>query len=186
MKTKKFTKVEEKIRRLANRRARRQLTRVPRGRFQKVRDDYIRWQAFVLWVRAVIDSQGRVSPWLEGVLRKRCPGFLAQGASSKKDRQLDLLLREWIEDQIFWFAKEEGWLDALAFCGFQDPRLGRICAYWEHCESEWEKERPKSIPTFARWWHSALKWKLEDAVACTGMANANTSKRKAKRWHRTT
>jgi hypothetical protein len=160
--------------------------RVSRDRFQKVREDYIRWQAFVLWVRAVVDSESRVSPWLEGVLRKRCPGFLGQRTPLKKSRPLDLQLREWIDDQVFWFAEEEGWLDALSFYGFQYPRFARISAYWEHCESEWKNQRPKPIPTFTTWWHSALKWKLDDGAACDRAANSNTSKKRTKRRYRMT
>jgi hypothetical protein len=160
MKTAKFTKLEKRARDLAGRRARRQLLRVPRGRFQKAYENYIRWQAFVLWVRAVVDSEGRVAPWLEAVLRKRCPGFPAQRARSRKPRALDIQLREWIDDQVFPFAKKEGWLDALAFYGFRDARFARIWVYWEHCESEWKKRRGKSFPTFSRWWRLASNWKL--------------------------
>jgi hypothetical protein len=181
MKTAKFTKLERRVRDLASRRARRQLMRVPRSRFHKAYEDYIRWQAFVLWVRAVVDSEGRVPQWLEEVLRMRCPGFLAQRADSKKRRALDLQLRQWIDDQAFRFAKKEGWLDAVAFYGFRDARLEGIWGYSEHCRRAWKKRRPKSFPTFPEWWRSALKWKLQAGVTCSLMAKAGGRKRKVKR-----
>ena len=161
MKPAKFTKLEIRLRDLASRRARRQLVRVPWSRFRKSYDDYIRWQAYALWVRAVVDSGGGIPHWLEKVLRKRCRGFLERRARSTQRQPLDVRLREWVDDQVFEFAKEEGWLDALAFYAFRDVRSQGIWSYWENCESEWKKRRPKSFPTFSEWWRSALNWKLQ-------------------------
>src|SRR5579863_8420555 len=139
----------------SSRRARRQLMRVPWDRFRIAYEEYIRWQGFVLWVRAIVETEGDVPSWLEAVLRRRCPGFLEQSACSKKKHPLDLQLRTWIDNQVFRSARDEGWLDALVFYGFRDARSQGNCAYWEHCESEWKKRRPTSFPTFAEWWRSA-------------------------------
>jgi hypothetical protein len=157
---------------MASRRARRQLMRVPWGRFHTAYEEYIRWQGFVLWVRAVVETKGHVPSWLEEVLRKRCPGFLEQRVRSKKKHPLDLQLRIWIDNKIFRSAKDEGWLDALALYGFRDARSQGNCAYWEHCENGWKKRRPTSFPTFAEWWRSALAWKLHDDVSSAAVTDA--------------
>jgi hypothetical protein len=157
---------------MASRRARRQLMRVPWGRFHIAYEEYIRWQGFVLWVRAVVETKGHVPSWLEEVLRKRCPGFLEQRDRSNEKHAVDLHLRSWIDNRIFLSAKDEGWLDALAFYGFRDARSQGNCTYWEHCENEWKKRRPTSFPTFAEWWRSVLAWKLNGDVGCVEVTKA--------------
>jgi len=157
---------------MASRRARRQLMCVPWGRFHIAYEEYIRWQGFALWVRAIVETEGHVPSWLEAVLRKRCPGFLEQRTRSNEKQALDLQLRTWIDSQIFRSAKDEGWLDALAFYGFRDARSQGNFAYWEHCENEWKKRRPTSFPTFAEWWRSALNWKIHGDVRCVSVTKA--------------
>lgn len=172
MKAAKFTKLERKVRDLATRRARRQLMQVPWGRFHKAYEDYIRWQAFVLWVRAVVECEGCTPSLLEAILRKRCPGFMEKGARSNKPELLGLQLLPWVHNQAFGVAKEEGWLDALVFYGFRDARSQGSWEYWEHCESQWKKRRPTSFPTFAEWRRSVLDWKLRGDVKCAVVTKA--------------
>ncbi len=157
---------------MASRRARRQLICVPWNRFHRAYEKYIRWQAFSFWVHAIVETEGHVPSWLRVALRERCPGFLEHRARSKKKHPLDLQLRSWIDGQIFRPAREEGWLDALAFYGFRDARSQGHFAYWEHCENEWKKRRPTSFPTFAEWWRSALAWKLNGDVGCVAVTKA--------------
>jgi len=52
MKTAKYSKLERRVGQITKRRARRQLMQVPWDRFHKAYEEYIRWQAFVLWARA--------------------------------------------------------------------------------------------------------------------------------------
>jgi hypothetical protein len=169
MKPSKFTKLERRVGDIASRQARRELMQVPWDRFHKAYEEYIRWQAFVLWARAVVELEGCAPSWLEAILRKCCPGFTEEAARSNKPGLLGVQLLPWVHNQAFWFAKEEGWLNALVFYGFRDIRSQGYWAYWEHCDSEWEKRRPASIPTFAQWRRSALKWKLHD-VSCAAVA----------------
>jgi hypothetical protein len=172
MKTAKFSKLERRVGHIASRQARRQLMQVPWDRFHKAYDEYIRWQAFVLWARAILELEGSAPPWLEAILRKRCPGFMEAVARSNKPELLGLQLLPWVHNQVFGFAKEEGWLDALVFYGFRDTRAQGYWAYWEHCESEWKKRRLASVPSFARWRRSALNWKLQGDVSCAAVAKA--------------
>ena len=170
MKTAKFTELERSVGHIASRRARRQLMQVPWDRFHKAYQEYIRWQAFVLWARAVVGLEGNPPSWLEAVLRKRCPGFAEEAARSSKPELLGLQLLPWVHNQVFGFAKQEGWLDALVFYGFRDTRSQGCWVYWEHCETEWRKRRPASVPTFVQWRHSALSWKLQGHVSYAAVA----------------
>ena len=76
MKTAKFTKLEKRVGDIASRRARRQLMQVPWDRFHKAYEEYIRWQAFALWARAIVELEGSTPSWLKAIQRKRCPGFV--------------------------------------------------------------------------------------------------------------
>ena len=172
MKTAKFTKLERRVGHIASQRARRQLMQVPWDRFHKAYKEYVRWQAFVLWARAVAELDGCAPSWLEAILRKRCPGFTEEAARSNKTELLGLQLLPWVHDQVFGFAKEEGWLDALVFYGFRDIRSQGYWAYWEHCETEWRKRRPASVPTLVQWRRSALSWRLQGDVSCAVVAKA--------------
>ena len=172
MKTAKFTKLERRVGHIASQRARRQLMQVPWDRFHKAYEEYIHWQAFVLWARAIVELEGRVPSWLEAILRNRCPGFAAEAAYSNKTELLGLQLLPWVYNRAFGFAKEEGWLGALVFYGFRDTRSQGYWAYWEHCDSEWKNRRPASVPTFAQWRRSALSWKLQGDVSCAAVAKA--------------
>lgn len=165
MKRANFSKVERRVGHIASRRARRQLMQVPWNRFHNAYEKYIRWQAFALWARAAVESEGCAPPWLEAILRKRCPGFVEETASSRKPELPVLQLLPWIHDRIFRFAKQEGWLDALVFYGFRDTRSQGHWTYWEGCESDWKKRRPAPFPTFAQWRRSALNWKPQGDVS---------------------
>jgi len=145
---------------------------VPWERFNKAYEEYIRWQAFALWARAVVELEGSAPSWLEAILRKRCRGFAEETARSRKPELLGLALLSWVHNRAFEFAKEEGWLDALVFYGFRDARSQGYWAYWEHCENEWKKRRPASVPAFAHWRRSALSWKLHGDVDCAVVAKA--------------
>jgi len=172
MKTAKFTKLERRVGEIASRRARRQLMQVPWDRFHKAYEEYIRWQAFVLWARAIVELEASAPSWLEATLRKRCPGFTEDAGRSNEPGLLGLQLLPWVHNQAFGYARQEGWLDALVFYGFRDTRSQGYWTYWEHCESEWKKRRPTSVPTFAQWRRSALKWKLQGVVSCASGAKA--------------
>ncbi len=172
MKTAKFTKLERRVGDIASQRAHRQLMQVPWDRFHKAYNEYIRWQAFVLWARAIAELKGSAPSWLEAILRKRCPGFAEEAARSTDPKLLGLQLLPWVHHQAFGFAKQEGWLDALVFYGFRDTRSQGYWAYWEHCESEWKKQRPAPVPTFVQWRRRALDWKLQGDVSCAAVAKA--------------
>src|SRR5271155_3799374 len=69
-------RAERRVQELARRRATRQLLRVPGDRFSRAQQKYLGWEAFSLWVRAVVGTEGRVPSWMIPVLQEHCPGFL--------------------------------------------------------------------------------------------------------------
>jgi len=145
---------------------------VPWDCFHKAYEEYIRWQAFALWARAIVELEGSTPSWLEAILRKRCPGFTEGVDRSHKPELLGFQLLPWVHNHAFGFAKQERWLDALVFYGFRDTRSQGYWTYWEHCESEWKKQRPAPVPTFVQWRRSALNWKLQGDVSCAAVAKA--------------
>ena len=157
-------KAERRVQELARGRATRQLLRVPWDRFFQAQQEYLDWEAFSLWVRAIVEAQGCVPASIHQTLQVRCPGFLEHERKCREvhPRQtfpLPLLLLEWIHDRVFAHAKEEGWLDALIFFGVRDPYSQCMWAYWEHCEDEWKLKPPTSYPSFEEWRSAAENWK---------------------------
>jgi hypothetical protein len=156
------TRLERWTQERARRRAKRQLLRISEDRFEKTLQEYLEWESFSLWVRAIFDAEGALPASLLQTVLERCPGFVppekpSQGARTKKLNLLPLQLLEWIHNHIFSDSKRQGWLDALMFYSVRDPRSRRTWAYWEHCEREWK--RPRSYPSFERWLHAAKKWR---------------------------
>lgn len=156
------TKAERRGQQLVRRQARRQLLRVTARRFQKAQQKYLEWEAFSLWVRAIIEVEGHPPAWMLEILEKRCPGFLRpeEGHTRTRRRESSPLayrLLEWIHNHMFSDAKREGWLDALMFHAVREPRSRRTWAYWQQCEGEWKRKRPRSYPSFEQWLCAAEK-----------------------------
>jgi hypothetical protein len=166
------TKLERRVQAIARRQATRQLMRVPWDRFREADLAYPRWHAFTLWTQAIVAAEGRAPSWLGAIVRKRCPGFIENEALLDEPGLLALRLHEWIHKQIFRQAKEEGWLDALIFFGVRDLRSQATWAYWEHCEKEWDRRRPRSYPTFEKWWQTAQNYKFCGMASTAQIAEA--------------
>src|SRR5258705_6753554 len=158
------TLIETSAQRVAADLASKRVMRVSWKRFCEAYEEYIRWEAFVLWVRAIVEAQGGPSVSLLHVLRKRCAGFVEQGTMSREPRLLALRLHEWIQDHIFSYAKQEGWLDALHFYGVRSPRCEGAWAYGERCEREWKYKQRSTYPGFETWWRSAQNYNLFSKV----------------------
>lgn len=172
MKAPRFSSVELRVQAIANREATKQLLRVPWGRFRRAYDEYPRWQALALWGEAVLGTGTRGHSSLLATLNKYCPGYVVGRSRLRQCEPLALNLLEWVHTQRFGYAKQEYWLDALIFYGVRHPLSRGAWAYWENSEAEWNRKRPVSVPTFERWWRSALQWPLCEEVACTAIAAA--------------
>jgi hypothetical protein len=172
MKAPRFSTAELEVRAIAGRRANEQLLLVQWRRFRRAYEEYPRWQAFALWGRAVIASEGHAPSWFLATLRERCPRFSEDAASSQQPELLAFHLLDWVHNQRFGYAKRQGWLDALTFYGVRHPRSRGAWAYWEHCENEWSTKRPTSPPTFDKWWRTALQWELCDRTSSLAVNRA--------------
>lgn len=149
------TKLERRVQGAARQRATKQLMRIPWKRFQKAYEEYPRWEALALWVRAIIDTDGAAPPLVVGTLGEQCPGFLAGRARLKARTPMGFLLQKWIQERVFASARHEAWLDALVFYGVRSLRSQNTWAFWEHCEEEWDRRPPASYPGFKEWLRQA-------------------------------
>jgi hypothetical protein len=144
--------------------------RVPWNRFQKAYEEYLRWEAFTLWVMTIVDIEGSAPSWVVATLKQRCPGFLEKTVPLKQPGLLGFNLREWIHNQVFGDVEQEGWLDALLFYGVRDVRSQRTWAYWEHCEEEWHRRPPSPFPGFEEWLRLARNYNPDRETSVTNLA----------------
>ena len=83
------------------------------------------------------------------------PGFLegqrALAGKAAKTRPLHLRLEDWICDNIFDLARQEGWFFAVTYYAVRDPRYQRAEVCWSECVKEWKKGKPVRYPSFEEW-----------------------------------
>lgn len=150
------TEAEIRVSEMARREADRQARRIRWERLLEARRQYVEWNAFSLWARAIAEAEGEIPAWLAKVLEVRGPGFLGVERSRRQagPEEKPLLWRrllEWIEDNVVRDANDEGWLRAVTFYAVRDPVYAQDSAYWQHCEREWKRQRPSSYPSFEEW-----------------------------------
>jgi hypothetical protein len=138
-----------------------QLKQVDPERLAQTITDYIEWRTFAYWVRLAVETEGGISAEIRGILEQRCPGFLKYAEdyqrSHPNEREfLWLRLISWIDDEIFGFAKAEGWPHALGYFAARDPRLDRVRAYWLLCDERRTRNRTSRMPDLAEWRRAAL------------------------------
>lgn len=141
---------------MARREAERQARRVPWELLQEARKQYIEWNAFSLWVRAIKEAEGEIPDWLAKVVEDCRPGLLEdENAQSKAypDENLDVLPQHLkrVEGKILDHARQEGWLRAVTFYAVREPVFLRDLAYSEYCVHEWKRKRPSPYPSFEEW-----------------------------------
>jgi len=145
---------------MARHEANREATRVPWQRLLDAREQYVEWNAFSLWVRAIVEAEHEVPSWLSKIIEGRCPGFGECKkehckASPKHGAVLWRRLSEWIDDNVFGHARREGWMRAVTFYAARDPAFLRDCAYSQHCERQWKRHRPQLYPSLEEWRRSS-------------------------------
>jgi hypothetical protein len=140
-----------------HRRAREKARKIRADTLAALIDRCIEWRAFVLWARAIVESNGSIPPQVASALEVRCPGFQPE-AGAEKEPEFWLRLCRWIDHNVFRQAKEEGWLIAVEYYASRDLRWEQLWRYWEHCDQQWQKRRPASYPLFEEWHHQAQGW----------------------------
>jgi hypothetical protein len=163
-----------RIQRIARHRADEQAKRIPWQRLLETRNEYIDWQEFYLWVRSILETEGRIPNFLLETLNLRCPGFLDSekelSSGAPDARSVALRLESWVDNHIFDFAKRDGWFHAITYYAVREPRYQRAEVCWAESVAEWKRARPLRYPTFEEW--EAL------AAACDETAHLLSSLRK--------
>ena len=165
-----------RVQRAARERADDEARRIPWQRLYDARNQYIDWQEFYLWVRSILEGADGIPGWLAEILNDRCPGFLETEKllppTAAKTRPSVLRLEDWIDDNIFGFAKREGWFFTVTYYAVRDPRYQRAGVCWSECVEKWKKAKPIRYPSFEEW--KAL------AEQCDETANLVARERKAR------
>jgi len=136
--------------------------RVPWQVLLESRDQYLDWQEFYHWARSIIDVEHDVPDWLARSVDQACPGFLDADekylARHPKESMLIMVrLGQWIDEQMFGFAKQGGWLPAITYYATRDIRFQKASACWSECVRKWQKARPIQYPSFEEWRREAAQ-----------------------------
>ena len=171
-------KLETRVEWIARQMAEREAARVPWLQLQEAREQYVAWEAFSFWVRAIEDTEGVFPQRLARAVRKRCKGFLHFVVERKRQHAGSLPffwshLEEWIHECIFGKPWREGWMNAVGYYSARDLASLRNHAYWEYCERQWKFSKPRSYPSFREW--------LTASEHCPDQALDNYGMRKEKR-----
>ena len=150
------SRLEVRVSEMARRTAERQAARIPWPRLYEAREEYLKWEAFVLWARSIEEAEGGAPEWLAKVVGKRCPDFSKFVSEKSGDHRQGLRflwyqLQRWINDRIFGKLWREGWMSAVGFYAARDLACLRNHAYWEYCEDAWESSKPTVYPSFREW-----------------------------------
>lgn len=118
--------------------------------------EFVYCRAFSYWMRLAVEIDGSVTESTRTAIEKRFPGFLsnvdAYRSQHVQEREfLWMRLVSWFDENVFAFAKEEGWEHALGYYAARDPRMDQIRAWWRDCDARWKVARPGVFPSFEEW-----------------------------------
>lgn len=160
-KTDPSNKLMSRLQRHAQERADEAARCVPWQVLLETRSRYLEWQEFYYWARSIMECEERVPDWLVRKLDEMCPGFLdCQGQHSSKQGNASacaIRLGEWIDEHIFGFAAQAGWLPAVTFYAVREPRYGKVSAHWSECVKKWREATPPEYPSFEEWLREAQR-----------------------------
>lgn len=124
----------------------------------KARRDYIRWQAYLLWVRAIEEAEDKFPSWLAETVEKHTHGNLRRGPEYESHRQsasrpdkLWRFLETWIDQRNFRKPSQEGWMNAVGYYAVRDLAALRGEAHWSYRERQWKRSKPAAYPSFPEW-----------------------------------
>lgn len=129
---------------------------VTHDRLASTIQDYVECRAFAYWMRLVVEIEGGVTESTRMVVEKRCPGFLSYADAYRREHPeerefLWMRLLSWFDANVFAFATEEGWEDALGYHAARDPKMDQIRAWWRECDDRWKIAKPDVFPSFEEW-----------------------------------
>jgi hypothetical protein len=161
-------KLAASVQRHAREQAEEEARRVPWQLLSEARNQYLDWQEFYYWARSIMESENGIPDWLANKLDELCPGFLADEkrylARHPNEATLTpVRLGHWIDEHIFGFAQQGGWLLAITFYGVRESRYQKASVCWLESVKKWRKARPIQYPSFEQW--------LREAVQCDETAH---------------
>lgn len=147
-----ISRVQPQAQRQADRLAR----RVPWPVLLESRRQYLDWQEFYYWARSIMESEQPIPEWLARRLDEMCPGFLSAEkqylAKHPKEGALSpVRLGQWIDERIFGFAQQAGWLPAISYYAVREPRYQRASACWSETVEKWRNARPAKYLSLEEW-----------------------------------
>ncbi len=150
------SKLQRRVDEAAKQMADREAARIPWPQLLKARESYVKWQAFVYWVRVIEEAEGNSPQWLLQIVNKRCPGLerfeeQRRGNDPRSSSQRWCRLEQWVNDRIFAKPRQEGWMDAVGYYAVRELAALRVEAYWYYCERHWMQRKPASYPSFLEW-----------------------------------
>jgi len=150
------SKLETRVAGKARQMAEREAARIPWPQLQEARENYVAWEAFALWVRAIEDTEGDFPDWLAETVERRCLGFSEFVVKQKQEHPDSppffwYHLERWINERIFGKASREGWMNPVGYYAARDLASLRNHAYWEHCERQWKLSKPAAYSFFRDW-----------------------------------
>jgi len=141
---------------------------VPWPQLMQFVEESLRWEVFVLWIRAVVNAANGVPPVVEQELESRIPGFLARvreelDSADEVGERLWNLVGTWIATHVLLQPKVEGWLNAVNFYSSRTMTYMKAWEHWERMTREWRTNPPAEWPSYERW--------QNDVAAVTQMRN---------------
>ena len=151
-----------RLQRHGHERAAEEARRIPWQVLLEARNQYLDWQEFYYWARSIMESEHGIPDLLARKLDEVCPGFL--GAEKqyllrhpKEATVAPVRLGQWIDERIFGFAKQGGWLLAITFYAVRETRYQKASACWAESVQKWQQARPIQYPTFEDWRREAAR-----------------------------
>ena len=151
-----------RLQRHANEKAAAEARRVPWQVLLEARNQYLDWQEFYHWARSIIDVEHAIPDWLTRKLDEACPGFLAAEEQyllrhPKEAMLAPVRLGQWIDERVFGFAKQGGWLLAITFYAVRETRYQKASTCWSESVRKWQKARPIQYPSLDEWRREAAR-----------------------------
>lgn len=179
----------------ARQRADDEARRIPWRRLLHARTQYVDWQEFYFWVRSIIESEKCIPSPLAKALDERCPGFLREEKDYLAQHPsaapwIPQRLSAWIHERIFTEAQTGGWMNAIMFYAFRDPRYQRASAHWSACVAQWKRSKPAKYPSLEQWRRGAARCdeeahllpEVREARACCKLVKPVRLKRAVERY----
>ena len=151
------TNARERVRKQAEIRALMEAKRVTWKQLAEAADEYTEWQEFSLWLRAVVDIAGQLSPTAALEIERRSSELLRLVTSSMGNGEHRCgmsvweCVNQWAEENVFGRASRESWLNAVRYFSSKSVRCLQAWSLWEDVDRQWCAGMPVSVQTYQQW-----------------------------------